>query len=116
MAHFSCTVLGVLRLTPGIAHTLQEKQVHQKEVPKSYVINFLFFNKIGAKLIKPKCVAFVTLVTSLNPFSGFVIHHFAKQLNACPTFLLTCAFGRNRSKLWLWAGKAGKFQIVNYTK
>ena len=52
MAHFSCTVLGVLRLTPGIAHTLQEKQVHQKEVPESYVINFLLFNKIGAKLIK----------------------------------------------------------------
>ena len=52
MAHFSCTVLDVLRLTPEIAHTLQEKQVHQKEVPESYVINFLLFNKIGAKLIK----------------------------------------------------------------
>ena len=52
MAHFSCTVLDVLRVTPGIAHPLQEEQVHQKEVPESYVINFLLFNKIGAKLIK----------------------------------------------------------------
>ena len=52
MAHFACTVLDVLRVTPGIAHPLQEKQVHQKDVPESYVINFLLFNKIGAKLIK----------------------------------------------------------------
>lgn len=96
------------------------------EVPYSYFINLLPMDasrfvyltewwQVDLNLM-PKGVAFVTLVTLLNPFQASPFAFFCKQLNACATLLFICAFARNCSKLWTWAGNPGKFEFVNYTK
>ena len=81
------------------------KQSHLKLFASGWIIHSLFdklvpsWSNVKAQRCKVLKNAFVTLVTSLNPFLGLSIHLFAKRLNACATFQLTCAFGRNWLKL-----------------